>query len=351
MKTPASSIFGKDSGSYDSKLRALIKNIEGIEQIEIGSSSRSVTFRKNEMVLYKYQNERVKENCDPILVVYSLVNRPEIADLSNDRSLIRELCGLGFPVYLIDWGDPGSSDSEIELSTYIIDYLGSAVDHIRSDVSKKSVHILGLCQGGTFAVCYASLFPQKISSLITTASPINFHSDKDRLGALIRHLDLELFNNFSKTVDGRLLNFLFLFLKPYKLLQKKYFDLFENGHDISYVEDFLKMEKWIFDSPAISSKAFQEFAFYFYKENALVENTLVLNGRLVEPKNIIAPILNIYAREDHIVPPESSRALAGLISNPEYKEVELNCGHVGLYVGKSAGISTGTIIGNWIKTL
>ncbi len=338
----------KESRNSHSKLKALLKNIDRSGPIKIGLSRRRVEFQKNEMVLYKYENTSTTKNNRPILIVYSLVNRPEIADLSPDRSLIKELCDLGFPVYLIDWGDPGDNNEEVELSTYIIDYLGSAVDYIRAVSSKEAIDVIGLCQGGTFAVCYASLFPEKISSLITTATPIDFHSEKDRLSALIRHVDLEVFEKFPKTVDGRILNSLFLFLKPYKLLQKKYIDLLENGHDLGYVENFLKMEKWIFDSPAISSNALMEFASMFYQKNALVEKTLVLNGFHVEPNDIRAPILNIFARNDHIVPNESSRALARLIAHSDYSEIEMDCGHVGLYVGKSAGRSTGGVIAAWL---
>ena len=338
----------KESRNSHSKLKALLKNIDRSGPIKIGLSRRTVEFQKDEMVLYKYESTGATKNNRPILLVYSLINRPEIADLSSERSLIKELCDFGFPVYLIDWGDPGDNDAEVELSTYIIDYLGSAVDYIRGVSPKEAIDVIGLCQGGTFAVCYASLFPEKISSLITTATPIDFHSQKDRLSALIRHVDLRVFEKFPKTIDGRMLNFFFLFLKPYKLLQKKYFDLIENGHDLAYVQNFLKMEKWIFDSPAISSSALMEFVSTFYQKNALVKKTLFLNGLHVEPSNIRAPILNIFASNDHIVPIGSSKALARLITHPDYSEIEMDCGHVGLYVGKSAGRSTGGVIATWL---
>ena len=67
---------------------------------------------------------------------------------------------------------------------------------------KEAIDVIGLCQGGTFAVCYASLFPEKVSSLITTATPIDFHSEKDRLSALIRHVDLKVFEKFPKQSMG-----------------------------------------------------------------------------------------------------------------------------------------------------
>ena len=74
------------------QIKSPIKNIDRSGPIKIGLSHRTVQFQKNEMVLYKYENTSATKNNRPILLVYSLVNRPEIADLSSDRSLIKELC-------------------------------------------------------------------------------------------------------------------------------------------------------------------------------------------------------------------------------------------------------------------
>ena len=40
----------------------------------------------------------------PVLVVPSLINPPDVLDLSPDRSLLRWLAGRGHRVLLLDWG-------------------------------------------------------------------------------------------------------------------------------------------------------------------------------------------------------------------------------------------------------
>jgi polyhydroxyalkanoate synthase len=45
------------------------------------------------------------------------------------------------------------------------------------------------------------------------------------------------------------------------------------------------------------------------------------------------PVLNVYAKDDHIIPPATSRALASKIGTSEYTELALPGGHIGVFVG------------------
>jgi polyhydroxyalkanoate synthase subunit PhaC len=48
------------------------------------------------------------------------------------------------------------------------------------------------------------------------------------------------------------------------------------------------------------------------------------------------PVLNIYASEDHLVPPAASRALKQYVGTDDYTALEFPGGHIGIYVsGKS----------------
>ena len=60
------------------------------------------------------------------------------------------------------------------------------------------------------------------------------------------------------------------------------------------------------------------------------------------------PVLNIYAQDDHIIPPATSRALDGKIGRTDYTELGLPGGHIGMFVsGKSQGI-VGKSIVDWL---
>ena len=41
-----------------------------------------------------------------MLIVYGLIGRYTMADLQEDRSLVRNLLKLGVDLYVVDWGNP-----------------------------------------------------------------------------------------------------------------------------------------------------------------------------------------------------------------------------------------------------
>jgi hypothetical protein len=54
---------------------------------------------------------------------------------------------------------------------------------------------------------------------------------------------------------------------------------------------------------------------------------------LAELGKITCPMLNVYAKKDHIVPPVTSQALGGKVGSSDYAELGLPGGHVGVFVG------------------
>ena len=63
-----------------------------------------------------------------------------------------------------------------------------------------------------------------------------------------------------------------------------------------------------------------------------MDGSFVLSGRQVDLKSITAPVLNVFALDDHIIPPDCSRAIGAKISSTGYTEIPLPGGHVGLFV-------------------
>jgi polyhydroxyalkanoate synthase len=111
---------------------------------------------------------------------------------------------------------------------------------------------------------------------------------------------------------------------------------------------FLKMEQWIFDSPDLAGRALHEFAQSCYRENALAMGSLRIGERIVDLTKITMPVLNIYARDDHLVPPAASRALGALVATDDYHAVEVPGGHIGIYVGGSARQKVAETVSTWL---
>ena len=55
--------------------------------------------------------------------------------------------------------------------------------------------------------------------------------------------------------------------------------------------------------------------------------------------NVTMPVLNIYARDDHIVPTAMTRGVGRYIGSKQCSELELPAGHMGIFVsGKTQNI-------------
>ena len=70
-----------------------------------------------------------------------------------------------------------------------------------------------------------------------------------------------------------------------------------------------------------------------------MKGEFALGGRRVDLAQVTMPVLNVYALEDHIIPPGCSKALGGVVGSKDYTEIPLPGGHVGVFVsGKSQAL-------------
>jgi len=69
----------------------------------------------------------------------------------------------------------------------------------------------------------------------------------------------------------------------------------------------------------------------------------------VDLKRIDMPVLNVFAEQDHLVPPACSRALKGAISSTDYTEKSFPVGHIGMYVSSRSQRELSPIIANWLQ--
>lgn len=330
------------------KLSAGRATLHDAKHAELGSCERSEVFRIDNVVLYHYRARTVVDNPAPVLIVYALVNRPDMADLQHDRSLIRSLLERGLDIYLIDWGYPDGADRALTLEDYICRYVDAAVDYMCDATQQAQINLLGICQGGTFSLCYSALNPEKVRNLITTVTPVDFHTKDDMLSHLFRYVDVDLLVDSSGNISGDMLNMIFLSLKPFRLTQQKYVHMLDGLDDVETTSMFLRMEKWIFDSPALAGEAFRQFASGFYQNNDLIKGKITIGDRRIDLKTLRMPVLNIYASNDHLVPPAASLALGEYVGTDDYQALEFPGGHIGLYVSRTAHEILPAAIHEWL---
>src|SRR3546814_1847426 len=86
-------------------------------------------------------------------------------------------------------------------------------------------------------------------------TPVDFHTDDNMLSNWTRGMDVDLFVDTLGNVPADLMNLCYLTLKPWRLFAQKYVGLVDILDDKRKVEDFLRMEKLIFDSPAQAGRS------------------------------------------------------------------------------------------------
>lgn len=337
-----------EAASLRHKLGAGLRTLPEVGDVHYGVTRRQEVWRDGKVVLYRFIGQDPPTARVPLLIAYALVNRPYMVDLQEDRSLVKGLLAQGQDVYLIDWGYPDRSDRFLLLDDYINRFLDGAIDHLRQASGQDAINLLGICQGGALSLCHAALHPHKLRNLITMVTPVDFHTPDNMLSNWARLVDVDLLVDTLGNVPADLMNLSYLMLKPFRLNVQKYVGLLDILDDRRAVQDFLRMEKWIFDSPDQVGESFRQFVKQFYQGNGFVQGGIVIGGQTIDLKRLTLPILNIYAEQDHLVPPDASRALRGLVASDDYTEIGFRGGHIGIYVSSRAQREVPAAIAGWL---
>ncbi len=334
---------------FNSKIAKGFNTLTEISELEDSVSARDRVYEEDKTILYHYRPRVKKQNPVPLLIVYALVNRPYMTDLQEGRSMVQGLLDAGVDVYLIDWGYPDQGDCYLTLDDYVNIYIDQCVDVVRARHGVEQINLLGICQGGTLTLCYAALHQDKVKNMITTVTPIDFHTEDDLLSKMVRYVDADLLVDTEGNISGDDMNIVYLSMKPFQLMGQKYISLVDILDDADKLHNFLRMEKWIFDSPNQAGEAIRQFIKQFYQENGLIKGAVRLGGKNIDLSTITIPVLNIYATSDHLVPPASSKALKKYVSSKDYTEIEFPGGHIGIYVSSRAQKMIPPAVGKWLE--
>lgn len=286
----------------------------------------------------------------PLLISYALVNRQYMMDIQPDRSVIKSFLEGGLDVYVIDWGYPTAEDMYLTMDDYINWYMDDCVDYIIEASGKKQINLLGVCQGGTFATIYTALHPEKVKNLVTMVVPIDFSGDEGLLFRWSKFMNIDsLIEAYDGVVPGDVMNLSYLLLKPLANTMDKYVSMTDKMADPEFLKNFIRMEKWVFDSPNQAGATLSQFVRDLYQDNKLVKGELVLGDKTVDLKNIKMPLLCACAEYDHLVPLSASEPLMDAVGSEDKKFVSFKTGHIGMYVSSKSQKDVAPQIIEWLK--
>jgi polyhydroxyalkanoate synthase len=229
-------------------------------------------------------------------------------------------------------------------------YMDDCVDYIRKESGKDQINLLGVCQGGTFSTMYAALHPEKVKNLVTMVVPIDFSTNDGLLFRWSRDMNIDsLIEAYDGVVPGDVMNVAYLILKPLTLTLDKYVGMTDKWTDPTYLANFMRMEKWVFDSPAQVGATLSQFINDLYKGNKLIKGELELGGKKVDLNNITMPVLCACAEYDHLVPLSASRPFIDAIPSDDKQFISFATGHIGMYTSSKSQKNIAPQIIEWIK--
>jgi polyhydroxyalkanoate synthase len=334
-----------DAAKVGTKMLTGSRLLHGLRDadVQIATTPKDLVWNQDKVSLFHYRPLVEKRVNVPVLICYGLVGRWTMTDLQEDRSLVRNLLNLGLDLYVVDWGNPSRADRYLTLDDYILGYLDAVATEIARRAAVPKINLLGVCEGGVFATAFTALEPERVNTLILTITPIDFHADTvdNRLGHGFINIwtrslsseDVDRLIDANGNLPGEFLGAIFNQMSPMRSLLKYNLDLLEIADDEQRLMNWLRMEKWIADRPDHPGEAAKQWLKDLYQQNKLVRNEWELDGRRIDLRNIRMPVLNVYAKDDHIIPPATSRALGPLVGTADYTELALPGGHVGVFVG------------------
>ncbi|WHO37189.1 alpha/beta hydrolase [Sphingobium sp. AP49] len=258
----------------------------------------------------------------PIVFIPSLINPPQVLDLSESRSMLRHMAAAGHDAHLVDWGTPSAADRELGLDQHITDRLIPMLAAL-----PRPPILVGYCLGGTIAIAAAAL--HRVTALATIASPWDFagfpSADLAEIAALWRG---------AKPVCDRLgyvpmeaLQSGFWALDPQRTVQKyaAFADIVPGSDE---ERAFLAVEDWANEGAPLTYAAGQQLFETLYAANASGRAEWRVGGAIVNPATLTCPTLSIASAIDRIVPAAAAPPLT--------ESRILNLGHVGMILSQRA---------------
>lgn len=320
-------------------------------ETSIASTPYEVEYQEDRVQLKHYQTENGSEYNFPLLVIYALINRETMLDLQPDRSVVKKFMDSGIDLYMLDWGYPTQKDRFLGFDDHINGYIHNAVQYILDKHGIEKLNLMGICMGGTMCTIYAAQHPEKVKNLVLTVSPTDFDTNTGLLHIWWgnKGFDVDRLVDLQGNVSGDMLNINFLLMNPARLMVDKYVNFMEHMDNRKFVENFLRMEKWIFDSPDVPGEIFREFIKECYQENKLINNRLEVGAQRVDLGKITMPVLNIYALYDHLVPPAACETITKKVGSKDAEDFAIKTGHIGIYVSSKSQKEFAPKIVSWLK--
>jgi polyhydroxyalkanoate synthase len=309
----------------------------------------------------------------PLLLVFALINRPQIFDLRPGNSLIEYLLEEGFDVFLVDWGSPDEEDADMGLENYVCDELHWAVRETLRAGGADELTLLGWCIGATLCAMYCGLDPgegwaaraprdgakpdpqpaaatKPVRNLALLTMPVDGRGSPYAKWVGDPDFDVDQVAEQWRVLPGSAVDFANKMLKPVTNFFTTYRRLWQGIQaGDAHRDAYQPMAKWVADNPAFPGRAWAQWIKLMYRDGALVGGGVRLRGRRVRLSQIDQNLMVVTAGGDHIAPRAGTMPLFGLVSSQDVTHIDRPGGHIGLIAGSSARKEIWPEMADWLR--
>lgn len=312
------------------------------------STENEIIYKNKTMLLRQFNKEGM-----PVLILPPQAgHHSNICDYAPEQSLVRVLMSRGFNVFVTEWLSASLQYRNLGIEDYI-KLTDEAVDKIHEITGFEKIHLIGQCQGGWQAAIYTALNPDKITSLIVAASPIDIDAehcmllDYARIPGLCEYwVDL-----FGGLMPGWIVLQGFKSLDPIEHYWNKYLKLFKNviKDDKKAIGRYRRFENWYECTQNLPGRFYLEAVNWIFRNNDLVKpGKIKIDEKPVDFRNIKCPLVLLAGKKDDISPPAQTFAMDKYVNSKDIIKILSEGGHIGTLMGNKSLKENWTKIADWV---
>ena len=240
----------------------------------------------------------------PLLICPPWINKFYILDLNPQKSFIRWAVEQGHTVFVISWINPDERHGLKDWEAYIREGLQYGLDIVQTATGEREVNAIGYCVGGTLLAAALALMAQEGDDRIRSVTFFTTQVDFTFAGDLKVFVDADQVAALERAMHGK------GYLDGNKMATA--FNMLRSGDLIwpYVVNNYLRGKEplpfdllyWNSDSTRMTAANHSFYLRNCYLENNLSQGRMELAGRTLSLRDIVIPVYNLAAREDHIAP-------------------------------------------------
>ena len=271
-----------------------------------------------------------------VLVIPGFTTSPRMFDLDPRRSAVRTLAEHGVDTWLLDWGRCGEADRHRTVTSQL-ERIDRAVDAVRKAANGRRPALAGHFHGGLLALLYCLRHPGKAGALITLSTPVGFASSDDGFAGWLRACDGERLVDVLGDIPGPLVAALVAASSPMRWCGGGFLELLSGLDSADAARRIALFEQARRFPPTFPGETFRGLYRAFYRDDSFAAGGgAVIDGHRYELSGLETPLLNVFARDDRIVPPSASVPLAEWAGAETGSNREHPGGHYELVTGHRA---------------